>query len=82
MLDPSNEREIDNSNGQPQRIVICIFFNVLHLLEESKCNVDGVVKMDPHCPGSDPCHPQSLLGAGQLRGVLDGVYRICLFRRW
>jgi hypothetical protein len=52
---------INSKNEQLQRIVICIFSNILHQLEESKCNADGVVKMDPHCPGSDPCHPQSLL---------------------
>lgn len=82
MLAPSDEREIDNNNGQRRMIVTRIFSNILHPLEESKCNVDGVVKMDPHCPGSDPSHPQSLLEPSSIVVYFKGVYRMCEFCRW
>lgn len=82
-LDPSPEREINSNNWQPQRIVICIFSNIIHQLEESKCNADGVVRMDPYCPGSNPCHPQSLLEPDSIVvDLLHGVYRTCQFRCW
>lgn len=71
-LAPSNEREIDNNNGQRRSTVICIFSDMLHPPEASECNADEVAKMDPHCPGSDPCHPQSLLGPANIEVYFMG----------
>lgn len=76
------ERSTAYSNGQRRRIVICILANILYLLEKSKCHVDEVVKNGPALPWVRSIPPAEPLEAGQHHGVLDGVYRMCEFRRW